>query len=77
MNAKYVAIFALATGLVAGSLFIVQAQSETKPVAPAAVDTRIDKILEQNDKILKNQDEILKELADIKEGVLQVRRRSS
>ena len=78
MNAKYVAIFALAAGLVAGSLFIAQAQSETKPpVAAAAADPRIDKLLEQNDKILKNQDEILKELADIKEGVLQVRRRSS
>ena len=77
MNAKYVAIFALAAGLIAGSLFIAQAQSETKPVAPAAADPRIDKLLEQNDKILKNQDEILKDLADIKEGVLQVRRRSS
>jgi hypothetical protein len=74
MNAKYVAIFALAAGLVAGSLFIAQAQSEVKPPPP---DARIDKILEQNDKILKNQDEILKDLADIKEGVLQVRRRSS
>jgi len=77
MNAKYVAIFALAASLVAGSLFIAQAQSENKPVAPVAADPRIDKLLEQNDKILKNQDEILKELADIKEGVLQVRRRSS
>ena len=78
MNAKYVAIFVLAAGLVAGSLFIAQAQSETKPpVAPVAADPRIDKLLEQNEKILKNQDEILKELADIKEGVLQVRRRSS
>jgi hypothetical protein len=77
MNAKYVATFALAAGLIAGSLFLAQAQSETKPVAPAATDSRIDKLLEQNEKILKNQDEILKELADIKEGVLQVRRRSS
>jgi hypothetical protein len=74
MNIKYAAIFALAVGLVAGSLFIAQAQSEVKPPPP---DTRIDKLLEQNEKILKNQDEILKELADIKEGVLQVRRRSS
>ena len=74
MNAKYVAIFALAAGLIAGSLFVAQAQSEVKPPPP---DTRIDKLLEQNEKILKNQDEILKELADIKEGVLQVRRRSS
>jgi hypothetical protein len=74
MNAKYVAIFTLAAGLVAGSLFIAQAQSDVKPAAP---DPRIDKLLDQNEKILKNQDEILKELADIKEGVLQVRRRSS
>jgi hypothetical protein len=74
MDAKYVAIFTLAAGLVAGSFFIAQAQSDVKPPAP---DPRIDKLLDQNEKILKNQDEILKELADIKEGVLQVRRRSS
>ena len=74
MNAKYIAIFALAAGLVAGSLFIAQAQSDVKQPAP---DARIDKLLDQNEKILKNQDSILKELDDIKEGVLQVRRRSS
>jgi len=28
MNAKYVAIFTLAAGLIAGSLFVAQAQSE-------------------------------------------------
>ena len=74
MNAKYVAIFTLAAGLVAGSLFIAQAQSDVKLPAP---DARIDKLLDQNEKILKNQDSILKELDEIKEGVLQVRRRSS
>jgi hypothetical protein len=74
MNAKYVAIFALAAGLIAGSLFVAQAQSEVKPPPP---DTRIDKLLDQNEKILKNQDTIMKELDEIKEGVLQVRRRSS
>lgn len=74
MNAKYVAIFALAAGLIAGSLFVAQAQSDVKPPPP---DTRIDKLLDQNEKILKNQDAIIKELDDIKEGVLQVRRRSS
>jgi hypothetical protein len=74
MNTKFVAILTLAVGLVAGSLFVAQAQSETKPAAP---DARIDKLIEQNTRILKNQDEILKQLADIKEGVLQVRRRSS
>ena len=73
MNAKYIAIFALAAGLVAGSLFVVQAQSDVKP----ASDKRIDKLLEQNEQILKNQDEILKQLGEVKEGVLQIRRRSS
>jgi hypothetical protein len=73
MNAKYVAIFTLAAGLLAGSLFVVQAQTEVKPPVP---DHRIDKVLDQNEQILKNQDEILKELADIKKGVLQLRVRS-
>ncbi len=57
MNAKYVAIFALAAGLIAGSLFVAEAQSEVKPPPP---DTRIDKLLDQNEKILKNQDAISK-----------------
>jgi hypothetical protein len=74
MNTKFVPILALAVGLVAGSLFVAQAQSETKPAPP---DARIDKLLEQNEKILKNQDDILKALTDLKEGVLQIRRRSS
>ena len=74
MNTKFVPIVTLAVGLVAGSLFVAQAQSETKPVPP---DPRIDKLLEQNDQILKNQAEILKQLGDVKEGVLQLRRRSS
>ncbi len=82
MKAKYIAIFTLAAGLVGGSLFIAQAQNnDAKSPAP---DARIDKLLEQNDKILKNQDVILKnqdaitkELDDIKEGVLQARRRLS
>jgi hypothetical protein len=76
MNNKLVVSVALAVGVVAGSFFIAQAQGQTK-VAVAAADTRIDKIIEQNDKVLKNQDEILKQLADLKEGVLQIRRRSS
>jgi cytochrome oxidase Cu insertion factor (SCO1/SenC/PrrC family) len=74
MNTKFVAIFALAVALVAGSLFVAHAQSDNK-LTPA--DPRIDKLMEKSDQILKNQDEILKQLADIKEGVLQVRRRSS
>jgi hypothetical protein len=76
MNTKFVAIFALAAGLIVGSLFMAQAQSETKPAIPPS-DPRIDRLMDKSDQILKNQDEILKQLADIKEGLLQVRRRSS
>ena len=76
MNNKLVVTIALAVGVIAGSFFIAQAQGETK-AASAAADPRIDKLLEQNQQILKNQDEILKQLADLKEGVLQIRRRSS
>ena len=74
MNTRIVAIFTLAAGLIAGSYFVAQAQSESKS---AASDPRIDKLIEQNEKILKNQDEILKQLGEVKEGVLQLRRRSS
>jgi hypothetical protein len=74
MNTKFAAIFALAVGLVAGSLFMVQAQTPVKPPPP---DPRIDKVIDQNDQILKNQDQIIKDLNDLKEGVLQLRRRSS
>ncbi len=74
MNTKFVPILMLAVGLVAGSLFVAQAQSETKPAPP---DSRINKLMEQNDQILKNQADILKQLGEIKEGVLQLRRRSS
>lgn len=74
MNIKNIAIFVLVAGLIAGSLFIAQAQSENKP---AVFDPRIDKLIEQNERILKNQDEILKQLGEVKEGVLQMRRRTS
>lgn len=74
MNTKIVAIFVLAAGLIAGSFYIAQAQSESKS---AASDSRLDKLIEQNEKILKNQDEILRQLGEVKEGVLQIRRRSS
>ncbi|HUI07404.1 MAG TPA: hypothetical protein VL486_10415 [Verrucomicrobiae bacterium] len=74
MNIRLVALFALVAGLIAGSLFVARAQSESKS---AVLDPRIDKLIEQNEKILKNQDDILKQLADLKEGVLQLRRRSS
>jgi hypothetical protein len=74
MNTKTVALFVVAAGLIAGSLFVAHAQGENKTATP---DPRIDKLIEQNEKILKNQDAILKDLADLKEGVLQLRRRSS
>jgi hypothetical protein len=74
MNRKFVAIFVLAAALVAGGLFVVQAQT---PVKPPPSDPRIDKLMEQSDQILKNQEQIMKDLSDVKEGVLQLRRRSS
>jgi len=74
MNIKTVALFALAVGLIIGSFFVATAQAQNKPVG---ADPRIDKLIEQNEKILKNQEEILRQLADVKEGVLQLRRRSS
>ena len=44
MNTKFVAIFALAAGLVAGSLFMAQAQTQVKPPPP---DPRIEKLLDE------------------------------
>jgi hypothetical protein len=80
MNTKFVAIFALAAGLVAGSLFMVQAQTTT--TSPS--DSRVQKLLDSNDQILKNEDQILKnqeqmmnDITDIKKGVFQLRVRSS
>jgi hypothetical protein len=81
MNTKFVAIFALAAGLVAGSLLMVQAQTAT---TPPPSDSRIQKLLDSNDQILKNQDQILKnqeqmmnDITEIKKGVFQLRVRSS
>jgi len=74
MNIKIVVLFAVAAGLIAGSLFVARAQGDNNS---PALDPRIDKLIDQNEKILKNQDEILKQLSDVKEGVLQLRRRSS
>jgi len=70
MNAKL--LVAIAAIAVAG-LFYVQAADEAKP----ATDPRIDKLIEQNEKILANQDSILKQLAELKQDLLQLRRRSS
>jgi hypothetical protein len=77
MNRKYAAIFALAAALVVSSLFLARAQTPQTPVKPPPPDPRIDKVIDQNDQILKNQDQILKDLSDLKEGILQLRRRSS
>jgi hypothetical protein len=71
---QYVAVVAVAAALVVGSLFVAEAQTDVKPPPP---DPRVDKLIEQNDQILKNQDQIIKDLDDLKEGVLQLRRRSS
>ncbi|HTS20143.1 MAG TPA: hypothetical protein VMP11_21395 [Verrucomicrobiae bacterium] len=74
MNTKFVAILALAAGLVAGSLFMAQGQTQPKP---PPTDSRIDKLIDQNEQILKNQDQMIKDLDDLKKGVLQLRVRSS
>jgi hypothetical protein len=74
MNTKLVAVAVVAAVVAVGSLFVARAQTEQKAPPP---DPRIDKLIEQNEKVLKNQDEILKKLDEVKEGVLQIRRRSS
>jgi hypothetical protein len=61
--------------LLAGGLFFAEAQAPTPK--PAGGDPRIDKLVEQNQQILQNQQDIIKALADIREGLLQLRRRSS
>jgi len=80
MNNKFAAIFALAIGLVAGSLLVAQGQNDVKP----SPDPRVQKLLDNDELILRNQDQILKnqaqmmeDLSNLKEGVLQLRRRSS
>lgn len=72
MNQKLLTAICLAGALAAATY--VYAQNQTKP-APA--DPRLDKLIEQNEQILKNQQEIINQLKDLKEGVTQLRRRSS
>jgi uncharacterized membrane protein YccC len=67
---KIAVILCIAAALAAATYVYAQTKS-----APA--DPRLDKLLEQNEKVLKNQDDILKKLDELKEGVLQIRRRSS
>ncbi len=73
MKSNILAAAAVAAALFGAGLFLANAQAPVKPPP----DPRIDKLLEQNDRIIKGQEEILKALGDIKEGLLQVRRRSS
>ena len=70
---KIAAALCVAAALVAGTFVVAQAQNQQKPPS----DPRIDKILEQNEQILKNQEEIIKTLADLKESILILKRRSS
>jgi stress response protein YsnF len=72
---KIVAVFCIVAALAAGTFVLGQAQ-QNQPKATAS-DPRLDKLIEQNEQILRNQQEILNQLKDIKEGVLQLRRRSS
>jgi hypothetical protein len=72
---KIAVTLCIVAALAAGMFALAQAQeSQPKPAQP---DVRIDKLLEQNEKILKNQDDILKKLDEVKDGILQIRRRSS
>jgi hypothetical protein len=75
MNNKTIATVILVALIAAGTLVFAQQQAAT-PAKPAG-DPRIDKLLEQNAQILKNQSDMDKKLDDIKEGLLQVRRRTS
>jgi hypothetical protein len=62
------------TGLLAAVAFAVSpGDGQIKP----AGDSRLDKLIEQNELILKNQQEILKSLGELKQDILQIRRRSS
>lgn len=66
-------VFTLAGLLAAAALAAAPQQGDGK----ATADPRLDKVIEQNDQILKNQQEILKSLGELRQEVLQIRRRSS
>ncbi|HUK84170.1 MAG TPA: hypothetical protein VLZ12_16240 [Verrucomicrobiae bacterium] len=70
---KIAVALCVAAALAAGTFVLAQTQTPPRP----PLDPRIDKLLEQNEKILQNQDEILKTLADMKESILILKRRSS
>ena len=70
---KKIAVALCIAAAIAGTFVVAQAQNPAKPPP----DPRIDKLLEQNEQILKNQDEIFKTLANMKESLLILKRRSS
>lgn len=74
MNSKVIATAILAVVIAAGS--IVLAQQPSTPAKPVT-DPRLDKIIEQNTQIIKSQQDIEKKMDELKEGLLQIRRRSS
>jgi hypothetical protein len=70
MNKTTFIVVAVAALLVAGSFGLSQASTSSG-------DPRLDQIIEQNEKILKNQEDMQKQLAQIKDWVDWLRRRSS
>ncbi len=71
MNKTTFIVVAVAALLVAGSFGLSQASTSSNS------DPRIDQIIEQNEKILKNQEDLQKQIAQIKDWVEWLRRRSS
>ncbi|MGD0016140.1 MAG: hypothetical protein ABSC38_01285 [Verrucomicrobiia bacterium] len=76
MNTKWIAILVVTVALVAGALMVAQAQNQPKAAA-AQADAKLDKIIQQNEKILSNQGTILGAIADLRESILILKRRSS
>ena len=76
MNTKWIAVLAVAVALTAGALMIAQAQNQPQAAA-AQADVKFDKLIQQNEKILSNQEHILNALAEMRESILILKRRSS
>ena len=73
MNRKRFLPLVVAVVLVGGGLMIGHAQQP----ASAADTARLEKIVKQNEQILENQAEIKKTLDQLRQDILQIRRRSS
>ena len=73
MNRKTLIGLVVVSLIAAGSLYLAEAQTNDT----AGKDPRLDKILEQNERIIKGQEEIQKTLGELKQDLLQLRRRSS